>query len=303
MIKMFDMFNQQEDSDSQENQESEHNSDFNAPSGNTFVLSIGGSLLVKAKPDSEMIQKISEAISELHSAGKRIVIVVGGGKTARNYVEAMNVSNNFEKDLMGIQVTRANAFLLASQIPECHKEILTEIPKVKEILDSGKIPVFGGLMPFFTTDAVGALLAEFLEANFVNITNVDGIYNANPKDYPDAKRYDEISYSSLIDLISSSGSEPGQNVVLDLACCMILKRSLIPAVVLDGNDIENLKNYINGYSFIGTTIKENASEEMRNEEVEELMEKPKRKPKKKRKIKVHKDDKEFSADDVDYLKL
>ena len=301
---MFDMFNQQEDSDSQENQESEYNSNSNVSSGDTFVLSIGGSLLVKAKPDSEMIQKISEAISELHSAGKKIVLVVGGGKTARNYVEAMVGSNNFEKDLMGIELTRANAFLLASQISECHKEVLTEIPKAKEILDSGKIPVFGGLMPLFTTDAVGALLAEFLEATFVNLTNVDGVYNVDPKDYPDAKRYDELSYSSLIDLISSSGSEPGQNVVLDLACCMILKRSNIPAVVLDGTNIENLKNYVNGYSFVGTTIKENAAEEIPNEEVEELMEKPKRKTaKKKRKIKVHKNDKEFSEDDVDSLKL
>jgi len=296
---MFDMFNQEESS--QETQESDYESNSNVPTGDTFVISIGGSLLVKAKPDAEKIMQIAEAISSLHSSGKRVVIVVGGGKIARNYVEVMADVNNFEKDLMGIKLTHANAFLLASQISEAHKEVLTEIPKAKELLDVGKIPVYGGLMPFFTTDAVAALLAEFLGATFVNLTNVDGIYNEDPKDYPDAKRYDEISYISLIDLISSSGSEPGQNVVLDLACCMILKRSNIPAVVLDGNDIENFKNYVNGYSFTGTAIKEVASEPIDSEEVDELMNKPKRKTKKKRKIKAHKSNEPFSADHVDKM--
>ncbi|MCR4335504.1 MAG: UMP kinase [archaeon] len=301
---MFDMFNQ-DDSDSQGNQEQEYTSSPNV-SGDIFVVSIGGSLLFKAKPDTEKLRQLGEVISEIHNSGKRIILVVGGGKIARDYVEVLRSfgAGNFEQDLMGITITRANALLVASSIHEAHGEVLTEITKVKEVLNQGKIPVFGGVLPFFTTDSVGALLAEYLNANFVNLTNVDGIYSADPKDYPDAKRYDEISYANLFDLISSSGSKPGQNLVLDIACCMILKRSNIPAVVLDGNDVENFKNYVNGYSFTGTTIKENANEEIQSEDVEELMEKPKRKTvKKKRKIKVYKDDKEFSEDDVDSLRL
>lgn len=296
---MFDLFNQPTEEESQ----SSYSSD--APQGDTFVIAIGGSLLVKAKPDAEKINEIAEAISSLHSAGKKIVLVVGGGKTARNYVEAMPDSlNNFELDLMGIKVTRINASLLASHIENAHPEILTEIIKAKEILNEGKIPVFGGIMPFFTTDAVAALLAEYLNANFVNLTTIDGIYNEDPNDYSDAKKYDEISYNSLISLISSSGSKPGQNLVLDIACCMILKRSNIPGVVLSGEDIENFKNYMNGYSFNGTSIKEVASEDIQSEDVEELMDKPKHKKKKaKRKIKGHKSSEPFSADDVDKLKF
>lgn len=292
---MFDLFNQSTEEESQ----SSYSSD--APQGDTFVIAIGGSLLVKAKPDAEKINEIAEAISSLHSAGKKIVLVVGGGKTARNYVEAMPDSlNNFELDLMGIKVTRINASLLASHIENAHPEILTEITKAKEILNEGKIPVFGGIMPFFTTDAVAALLAEYLNANFVNLTTIDGIYNEDPNDYSDAKKYDEISYDSLISLISSSGSKPGQNLVLDIACCMILKRSNIPGVVLSGEDIENFKNYMNGYSFNGTSIKEVASEDIQSEDVEELMDKPKRK---KRKTKPHRSSEPFSADDVDKLKF
>ncbi len=253
----------------------------------------------------ESIKAIASAISELHSSGKKIVLVVGGGKTARNYVEAHGSLNKFEQDLMGIKLTRANASLLASHIPDANKEILKEIPRAKDILDSGKIPVFGGLMPFFTTDAVAALLAEFLGGNFVNLTNVDGIYDADPREYPDAKRFDEINYNHLIRLITASGSEPGQNVVLDLACCMILKRSSIPGVVLDGNDVENFRNYINGYSFKGTLIKGDAPEPVETESSspEEPVKKPRRKKKPVGKIKPYRGEDSFTERDVDRLRF
>ena len=250
---MFDMFQEQSETESY----SSPNPSYSRV-GSIYVVSIGGSLLVKAKPDWEMLQRFSEIISLLHSQGKRIVLVVGGGKIAREYVEAMKSigANNFEQDLMGINITRANAFLVASSIMGAHKEVLVNVADAKKILDSGKIPVFGGLMPFFTTDAVGALLAEYLGGTFVNLTNVDGIYNADPRDYPDAHRFDEIGYDNLISLIQESGSKPGQNVVLDLACCMILKRSKILGAVMDGADLGNFSNFVNNLSFTGTLIKD-----------------------------------------------
>lgn len=228
------------------------------PSG-IFVVSIGGSLIVnESGPDAEKIRVIADTISSLHSAGKRFVLVVGGGRTARSYVEAMRSAgaNNFELDLLGIHITRANAMLVANAIPSCHKEVLIDILRAKEILDSGKIPVFGGLMPFFTTDSVAALLAEYLGGTFVNLTDVDGIYDSNPAENPGAKRFDEIGYSKLVSLIVAQGSMPGQNVVLDLACCLILQRSRITGVVLNGSDMTNFSNYVNGYSFTGTVIRE-----------------------------------------------
>ncbi|HZX19855.1 MAG TPA: UMP kinase [archaeon] len=301
---MFDIFNQVQEPPQDD---AVYSNEKKIPVGNVFVISVGGSLIVNETPNPEMLQKIANAVSSLHDSGKKIVLVVGGGKTARNYVEAFGSLNNFEKDLLGIQITRANAFLLASYIPNAHKEVLSEITHAKSILDSGKIPVFGGLMPFFTTDAVGALLAEYLGGSFINLTNVAGIYNADPKEFAEAKRFDEISYSRLVSMISDVGSMPGQNVVLDLACCMILQRSRIPAVVLDGNDTDNFSNYIRGFSFVGTVIKENAQEEISSEEIEELM--PKKKPRKKKKsnasekIKVYRDDEPFSARDINNLKL
>src|SRR3989344_821593 len=259
---MFDIFNTINDemaADEHMRNRAPKNSSFS----DLFVVSIGGSLFVNENgPDVEKIRQIAGAINSLHSAGKRFVVVVGGGKIARSYIEVMRsfTQNNFDLDGMGIAITRANAMLLASAMP--HGQVLTKIEKVKAILDSGKIAVFGGLMPFFTTDSVGALLAEHLNATFVNLTNVDGIYDSNPNEFPSAKRFDEIGYRKLVSLIVESGSTPGQNVVLDLACCLILQRSKIPAAVLSGNDIANFSNYINGSSFVGTTIRDIENEQI-----------------------------------------
>ncbi len=261
-------------------------------SSDLFVVSIGGSLVIDENgPNAEKIRAIANAISSLHSAGKKFVLVVGGGKTARSYVEAMSsfTSNNFDLDIMGIHMTRGNAMLFSSALPSAHKEVLNDFSKAREILDTGKIPVYGGHLPFFTTDSVGALLAEHLNATFVNLTNVDGIYDSDPAENPDAKRFDQISYQRLVSLLVAGGSKPGQNVVLDLACCLILQRSKIPAAVLNGNDMTNFSNYVNGYSFAGTLIKElegDVDEAHFIDEMEKIntdipQKKPRRKPKKK----------------------
>ncbi|HIH10428.1 MAG TPA: UMP kinase [Candidatus Diapherotrites archaeon] len=263
-------------------------------SGDVFVVSVGGSLLIdESGPDAGKIRQIAGTISSLHSAGKRLVLVVGGGKTARSYVEAMRSlnANNFTLDMLGIHITRANAMLVAGAIPAAHPQILTEITQARQALDTGKIPVFGGLMPFFTTDSVGALLAEYLGGRFVNLTNVDGVYDSNPNENPGAKMLEEIGYRRLISMVVAAGSKPGQNVVLDLAACLILQRSNIPAVVLNGNDMPNFSNYLNGYSFKGTVIRDiidaqgdeivaSGPQDLGDAEFSEKDEKPKRSRKK-----------------------
>jgi uridylate kinase len=228
-------------------------------SSNVFVVSIGGSILFEEnEPSPEKFKAIVDVVTQLHRSGKKIVLVVGGGKVARLYsgvAGSLNL-NKFEQDLVGIKVTRLNASLLAAATPDAHKKVLEEIVDAKNVLDNGKIPVFGGLVPFFTTDSVAALLAEFLNGVFVNLTDVDGIYDSNPKENPDAVMFSEISYSRLVSLAIAAGSAPGQNVVVDIACAMILKRSKIPAVFLNGNNLDNFMAYINGQSFVGTVVRD-----------------------------------------------
>jgi len=227
--------------------------------GKIYVLSIGGSIVAPEKPDSTFLSKLSQCLDRLHSGGYRFAIVVGGGKIARNYIAAAKTlgANNFALDKIGIRATRLNAAIVVQALEKAWPEVLVQIEKAREAIDAGKIPVFGGLMPGFTTDAVAALVAESLKGDYINMTNVDGVYSSDPKDNPRAKYFDEISYEKLLSLMKLAGSKPGQNMVMDVPACLILKRSAIQGIVLDGKDLENFENAVKGLDFKGTRISEN----------------------------------------------
>lgn len=224
---------------------------------NVFVLSIGGSILIDEKPNAKMIEKISNSINALAREGNKFVLVVGGGKTARQYIGTAKTlgANNFVQDEIGIQATRLNAMLLLSKIENVFPKICTSIFQAKESIDFGKIPIFGGLIPSFTTDAVAALIAESLNGTFVNLSNVNGVYSDDPKQNSKAKLLSETTYDELLSIIRKNQSLPGQNAIIDLPAAIILKRSNIPAFFLNGLDTQNLESFIRGQSFKGTTVK------------------------------------------------
>ncbi|MCX8190104.1 MAG: UMP kinase [Candidatus Diapherotrites archaeon] len=224
------------------------------------VLSVGGSLIAQEKPNASFIGKFSEKIKELWTEGHRFAIVVGGGAICRNYIAAAKAlgANNYSADALAIMVTRVNAMLLIQGLEKAYPQVLENVFASKKVLNAGMIPVYGGLLPGITTDCVAALLAEFLGGTFINLTNVDGVYSSDPRDNPRAKFYPEISYERLISLISVAESKPGQNLVMDLPSCLILKRSKIPAIILNGNDLDNFASAVRGLPFKGTKVCEKA---------------------------------------------
>ncbi|MFH1224561.1 MAG: UMP kinase [Candidatus Diapherotrites archaeon] len=232
-----------------------------------FVVSVGGSLVCGFKPNAEKMKKIASSISKLSRAGFGFAIVVGGGKVARAYVNAARSlgSENRELDMLGISITRANAMLFIQALRKTHQhaesgvhqQVLTEPLQVHSVIDSGKIAVFGGIKPGITTDGVGALVAEQLGRGtaFINLTNVDGVYTADPRREKGAKLIKSLGYDELIRIVSSSAEhKPGQNFVLDLPCCQTLKRAKIRAMVLNGNKLANFESAVRGEKFRGTVI-------------------------------------------------
>ncbi|MBN2127659.1 MAG: UMP kinase [Candidatus Diapherotrites archaeon] len=271
-MDMFEMFEDYaKEQEKEEPKEPVSNSSYSsyAPqnsmdSSKLIVISVGGSLFFKGKPDSAGIAKFASSINELRQRGYSFVLVCGGGETARNYVSAGKAlgANNFELDEIGINVTRLNAQVLTNSLDNAYPSVLTEVKQAKKALLQGKIPVFGGLLPSFTTDAVSALIAEYLNASvLVNLTNVDGVYSMDPKEHSHAKYFNNLSYDKLISLMKLAESKPGQHMVLDLPCCLIIKRSKIKTIVMDGNDLENFKSMIIGMDFKGTIISSEAKEE------------------------------------------
>ena len=262
---MFEIFQELE----KQAEAGQDSSDSTAPNDGSgvLVLSVGGSLFFDEKPLSTQIAKFCESILRLHSEGHRFALVVGGGKVARSFVSAAKSfgATNYSQDELGIMITRANAFVVIQALEKAHARVLTDPTQAFEVLAAGEIPVFGGLWPSFTTDAVAALVAEAVDGVFVNLTDVDGVYSSDPKRSSNAKFYPEISYEKLLSMVKLSASKPGQNMVLDLPCVNILRRSQIKGIVLNGNDLQNFEAMVRGQDFKGTLVQNSSAEKSTGE--------------------------------------
>ena len=224
---------------------------------NIFVISIGGSVIIKEKPSSAVIAKIANSINELKKEGYKFAVTLGGGKIARDYTAIGRTlgANNFLLDEIAISLTRANAALFASAIDDAFPITQTKIHEAKKIIDSGKVPVYGGIFPGLTTDTIAALLAEFLNATFVNLSNQKGIYTADPKEDEFARFIPKMDHERLLKIMLRSDTrKPGQNTIIDLMACLILRRSKIKTIVCSALDMEDFENAIRGNEFEGTII-------------------------------------------------
>ena len=133
------------------------------------VVSIGGSVLVP-EPGGDRVAEHAAVIEQLIAEGCRIGAVVGGGGVAREYISAARElgANEIELDQLGIDVTRLNARLLIAALSE---ESVTapalDYEEASEALRRDDICIMGGVAPAQTTDAVGAALAEYIDADLI----------------------------------------------------------------------------------------------------------------------------------------
>ena len=211
-----------------------------------IVLSLGGSILAKdLNPDRFL--KYAEALRKL-SEKHKLLVVTGGGEAARNYIGTARAvgADEVTCDFIGIDITRLNARLLISALgTDAHPEIPTGYLEAAKALESGKIVVMGGITPGQTTDAVSAILAEFLRADLLTIaTSIDGVYSADPNSDPDAVKYDIISPEELIDIVMSIEMKAGSKSPVDPVAAKIIERCKLDALVMDGRDPDLLEKVL-----------------------------------------------------------
>jgi uridylate kinase len=226
----------------------------------TIVLSLGGSVLVPSL-ESHNIAAYAAAIKEIGKKAQ-IFVVIGGGGEARRYISVARSLgiDNASADELGIAVTRINASLLAGALGDAaFPGVAENYQEAKMRGESGKIVVMGGVTPAQTTDAVSAVLAESVGADvLINATSVDGIYSADPKKDPNARRFERMTPADLLEIVIRDRLDAGSNTVFDLVAAKVVQRSSIPLVVLDGRDPENLKNAVFSGKFTGSIVsKEN----------------------------------------------
>ena len=217
------------------------------------VISFGGSL-IDTENGSDFLKRFSEVIGET-SKDYRVFIVVGGGRVAREYIRlgrAMDIKEQL-LDEIGIAATRLNASLVSSLLG-ANKKIPTTTSDAAKM--EGRIIVMGGTTPGHSTDMVGAELAEKVFAErFIIATDVDGVYDKDPKKYKNAVMFSEIEVDKLIEMCGENWNRAGKNVVIDGPALGIIKRADFETFVVNGKKLDNLKRVIYGKDFVGTKIK------------------------------------------------
>lgn len=228
----------------------------------TRIINLGGSLIVPDDVDTDFLKDFRTVILEqVQNNDQRFVFITGGGKTARQYANAaQEICNDIEdedKDWLGIHATRLNAHLIRTIFREyAHPRINTNPHDLEDFFQCDKpIMIAAGWRPGFSTDYDTVLLARYLGIKkIVNLSNIDYVYDKDPNKFPDAVKIEEMSWAEFRKINTNEWS-PGLNAPFDPIAAEYAEKTDIDAVTLSGDNLENLKNYLNGDKFVGTLIK------------------------------------------------
>jgi uridylate kinase len=221
-----------------------------------IIFRIGGSV-VASPINTELISKYVEILKSLKVQGHEIVVVVGGGTLAREFIGiAKNLGlEMLAQDEIAISVSRlfAQLFLKKFRDLACNKVALT-LDDAAECLEEGKIVVMGGLKPGITTDAVAALVAERVGADLlVKGTDQDGIYDKDPRKHADALKLDRLSFDDLQNVLSEAVHKAGIHQIIDPEAVKVLKRKRVKLIVVNGFEPDNILAAVKGEK-VGTTV-------------------------------------------------
>ena len=184
------------------------------------------------------------------------IIIAGGGKIARHYINHARSSGMDESTLdeLGIEISRLNAKLLIYALKgKAYPHPPTTLKESQQAVESGLIVVAGGLHPGQSTNGTAALIAEKINADqFINATDVDGIYDYDPNKNKKAKLFKQIEIKNLKKMLIHEDSVAGGYDLMDIVALKIIERSKIKTRVIR-SDIKNLEKAIKG-QITGTEI-------------------------------------------------
>ncbi|MHA2141596.1 MAG: UMP kinase [Candidatus Thorarchaeota archaeon] len=222
------------------------------------VLKLGGSLLYDDKGQilTGIVRDYAKVVDSVIKDGHSMVVIVGGGIPARVFISAARElgASEAQCDWLGIKVARNNAELLCAALGDvAYPKIVETLDELETAIQFGKVVLMGGLNPGQSTNAVAALAAETVQADLLlNATNVDGIYDRDPKE-SGAKKLETVNVDQLSEILSGSGTRAGEYKLFDPVAIRVVGRSRIPTVIFNGNNPDNLHRVMKGEK-IGSRI-------------------------------------------------
>ncbi|WP_428325211.1 UMP kinase [Nitrosopumilus sp.] len=184
------------------------------------------------------------------------IIIAGGGNIARHYINHARSSGADESTLdeLGIEISRLNAKLLIYALKNrAYSHPPTTLQEVRHAVDDGLIVVAGGLHPGQSTNGTAALIAEKVKAEqFLNATDVDGVYDMDPNKFKKAKKFKRIELKNLKNMLVHEDSVAGGYDLMDIVALKIIERSKIKTRILKASP-KIIEKAIKGGNF-GTEI-------------------------------------------------
>ena len=230
-----------------------------------FVLDLGGSVFApsgngKKGIDFNYLNRFEEFIRKQVSEKKRqFYIITGGGYVAREYRDAAVKAagsdlTDDDLDWLGIHASRLNAHLLRTIFRDiAYGRILKHYDMVdKKAVDS--VVVCAGWKPGWSTDYCSVLVAgDYGVDMVVNLTNIDYVYDKDPKKYRQARPIKRISWDEVIKLVGDEW-RPGMNTPFDPKASRLAKKRGLKVIVVNGHDFGNISKVFEGEKFKGTII-------------------------------------------------
>ena len=212
--------------------------------------------------DFNVIGQVCEVIKECTQLGVQVGVVVGGGNFWRGVKDGGGRMERTRADHMGMLATTINALAVADVLEQKGVEVRVQTAiemrsvaepyirsKAIRHLEKGRVVIFGCGTgnPFFSTDTTTALRAVEVSADIMfKATMVDGVYDKDPHKYPDAKKYETLTFTKVLE---------DRLAVMDGPAATLCRDNKLPILVFDLADPDNIARAVQGEN-VGTLVYE-----------------------------------------------
>lgn len=223
-----------------------------------IIISLGGSLVIpQGGIDTGFLSRFNAYIRKKIADKWRFFIVVGGGATARHYIEAARKIagpiTDWDLDWLGIHTTRLNAQLIRTIFRDVAHQRIIENYKKRIVNLHEPLVIAAGWRPGCSTDYDAVVLAHDYSARIViNMSNIPVVYDRDPKHHPDAKPLHKLAWDEFQKLVGTEWN-PGKNLPFDPVATKRAKELGLKVYII-GSDLTNLDNILEGKDFLGTVI-------------------------------------------------
>jgi uridylate kinase len=225
----------------------------------TIILSVGGSLIAPDELDTVFLKKFKKVVHTFLEDNHRLILITGGGRTARKYQQAASKVASLDPDdldWLGIHATRLNAHLIRTIFRDhAYPMIVTNPDEMLDIPKDSPLIVAAGYRPGASTDLRAVQIAAHAHASkMINLSNIDYVYTADPRTHKDATPIKSISWPDFRALLPDAW-DPGLSAPFDPVAAKHAEELGLEVAILNGARLGELVKYLGGKSFRGTVVK------------------------------------------------